>query len=755
MIWHPPLGATAMTLLVLAALAAVALSYLWSRRQLDPTSPEGLITIGLRTAGLLLLLLLVLQPARLPRPETITVHRTLAVLIDNSASMALADRPGDDATRLGRVRRALTDHRFQERIGEQANLAYYGFDGRLNALDADALPDLAGDGRATDIAAALQAAARQHQHDDLAGILLISDGRVTQGDDPLALSETLDAPIHTLTVGEVPDERDEAPDQPQRDLAIESVSAEPRIILGRSANVAVSISATGYQSPRQVQVELVREDEPLGSSAVAVSPQQPRRQALFTVQPDAVGSYEYQVRIPTENDERDPTNNIASFTVEVVDPINRLLYIDRLRQERRFLNNVIRGQRNLRYTSVVQQDEQRVLVQGNDSDMKQDAANFSPEQLRGLKAVVLGDVPADTLDPAQVEALAHWVDTGGALLLLGGPSSLGDEGFAQTPLAQLLPVQMGPGKDYLEEEYRVQLTPDGAAHPAFQRVAAQRWTETPPLLTRVRVANLKPAATVLFAVADDPNTPVVVSHGYGHGKVAVVLTDSTWRWQLGFNPTAGQQASEHALFWQQMIDWLMPELEDDGETGGQVQLITDRLEYEVNDEVVMLAAVRAADGTFMRDAEVNFTIATPDGRPMQRAGTLDETGEGQGAAFNASFEAISEGEYAIQATATRNGRTIGVDQAQVRVQQPQVELVRTDPDRQLLRELAARTDGRALQPTDLEHLLALADLEPREVEVQPSSEADAEPVWNRWWLLVAFLVIMAGEWFVRRRNQWV
>lgn len=759
MLWHPPLNPTTLTLLVLAALLAIALSYLWSRRQLDPTSPQGLITVALRTVGFILLLIVVLQPARLPDPERITIDRTLAVLIDNSGSMSLTGPEAPDRTRLDLVREALDAQRFHEIVGEDTELAYYAFDAQVRSIERDALGDLAGDGRATDITRALEHAVRQHQHDDLAGVVLISDGRVTQGRDPREIAEDLGVPVHTLTLGEDPPDEEEVAEEERRDLAVESVAADPRIVLGRTANVAVSVSAVGYGS-RQVTVELIERDTEnvLATTAVAVSPQQPRRQALFSVEPDEVGRHDYQVRIPPEEDEIDTTNNTASFEIEVVDPINRLLYIDRLRQERTFLNRVIRAQRNLRYTTIVEQDAERVLVQGNDPDMREDAANLTPEQLQGLKAVILGDVPAATLESDQIEALANWVDRGGALLLMAGPRSLGDEGFARTPLARLLPVEVAPGEHYLEEEVHVQLTPDGAAHPAFQRVSEARWADAPPLLSRLRVDEARPAATVLFSVADDSEAPadepVVVSHSYGHGRVAVVLTDTTWRWQLGFEPRQGRRESIHALFWQQLIDWLMPELEEEADETGQIQLITDRLEYEVGEEVTMIASVLAADGSFMDEAQVEFNIAAPDGRPLVRDGTLDEQ-MGDGAGFTATFEARSEGEYVIEATAELDGRTLGTDEAHVRVTEPDLEFVRTDPDRQLMRELAAMTDGRTLDIPDLGRLPEIAELAPREIEIQPSEDADAEPVWNRWWLLLAFLFIMAGEWFVRRQNQWV
>ena len=105
--------------------------------------------------------------------------------------------------------------------------------------------------------------------------------------------------------------------------------------------------------------------------------------------------------------------------------------------------------------------------------------------------------------------------------------------------------------------------------------------------------------------------------------------------------------------------------------------------------------------------------------------------------------------------ARENDRPLGTDQIQVKVIEPMIEFTRTDPDRPLLKELAKLSGGRYLEPTDLDDLVHLAHLEPREIWVQPNAEKDARPAWDRWWLLAAFVAVMSGEWYVRRRNQWV
>lgn len=755
MIWHPPFNATVTTILVVVAVVAMAGSFLWSRKHLDVLTPQGLATLGLRGAGFLLVIYFLLQPSRLPTPEKIVTQRTLVVMVDGSASMSEPARYGSSPTRLEAVIQQIDERRVMSQITSEAKVSTYSFADQLTPTDAKALATVKPVGRATDLATTLDQAVRLHANDDLTGVLLFTDGRNTQGTDPAEVARRLGVPLYLAAIGE-PKPSDQAGAEVRKDLAVDAVNAQPRLVLGRSGQVAVSVHATGYGA-RQVKVELFENDKPISSTAVAVNPQQSKRQALFAIKPTRIGQHTYQVRIPTESDEADATNNMQAFTVDVVDPVNRLLYLDRLRQERRFLKRVIDQQRNVRYAAVAQLDEGRVWIDGNDSAMKESAADLSPDQLLRTKAIILGDIPASALTPEKISAIVSWIDQGGALLMLAGPESLGANGFGSTELAKVLPVTVGSNARYVEGEFPVQLTRDGAAHPAFQKVR-DRWQNAPPLISRFDVAGIKPAATVLLSTDDVATGPIVVSQNYGHGKVAIVLSDTTWRWQLGFDPTQSRrdEGSQHEVLWKQLIDWAMPELQDSQAGDMQVQMIADRVSYEVGDEVSLIISVRDASGATPSSASVELTIASPDGRPIQRTATLQPlAGSESEQAFMANFEAFFAGEYQVQAVAKVDNQTVGADQYTVKVVQPVLEFANTDPDRELLRALATASGGKYLDGNDLDDLSRIIDLEPREVTVQPNAERDAKPAWDRWWLLLTFAVLMSCEWFIRRRNQWV
>lgn len=68
----------------------------------------------------------------------------------------------------------------------------------------------------------------------------------------------------------------------------------------------------------------------------------------------------------------------------------------------------------------------------------------TPEQFAGYSTVVLANMDALALGPKWLAMLREFVDQGGGLVVLGGEWAYTRGGYADTPLAEMLPVDMPP-----------------------------------------------------------------------------------------------------------------------------------------------------------------------------------------------------------------------------------------------------------------------------------------------------------------------
>jgi len=186
----------------------------------------------------------------------------------------------------------------------------------------------------------------------------------------------------------------------------------------------------------------------------------------------------------------------------------------------------------------------------------------TPDELAAYDVIVLSDIGANTLlmpravfvegspRPNRLRSLAHWVDSGGALLMVGGYLSFqGIEAKANyrgTPLAAVLPILMEIGDDREE-------SPEGAVprvvqeHP-ITRGMPQEW----PAILGYHRLEAREGSEVLATVGDHP---LLVVGRHGAGRVAAFATDMGPHWL----PRTFVEWPGYARLWQQLTSWLAEE----------------------------------------------------------------------------------------------------------------------------------------------------------------------------------------------------
>src|SRR5439155_12019819 len=93
---------------------------------------------------------------------------------------------------------------------------------------------------------------------------------------------------------------------------------------------------------------------------------------------------------------------------------------------------------------------------------------FREEVLKDIDVIILGDMEGRYLRKQDYEQIVKWLDgKNHSLLVLGGYSSFGPEGFRATPLADVLPVVFSPDGPQSEAAFSLELTEKGKQHPIF------------------------------------------------------------------------------------------------------------------------------------------------------------------------------------------------------------------------------------------------------------------------------------------------
>jgi hypothetical protein len=206
--------------------------------------------------------------------------------------------------------------------------------------------------------------------------------------------------------------------------------------------------------------------------------------------------------------------------------------------------------------------------------------------------------------------------------------------------------------------------------------------------------------------------------------------------------TAGSPEAEEALatFLSNCIRWLTSR-----EEAGPLTVSTSRQLYGAGEPVEFLGQAYDQSAQPVSDALVRVTI-----RHQVQEIELDLRPIGYGR-YEGSVEGLGEGDYAYTATAIHRGVEHGRDAGRFEVGGLNLEYQETRMNSQLLRQLAARTGGQFFVVDSLKALpFSLAQLPsfvPREITTSSAIE-----LWNWQYALALTLVLLAAEWFIRRRS---
>jgi len=718
--------------LSLAIVAGAAWRYL-------PRNAISAALVALRVLFLLLLFWILLVPGR-KSALTELVKPRFIVLLDRSSSMTQRFEDGKATTRWETALSTLT-MKWADTARIKCLVEVYPFHADLDPpTTLDEAKTLVPDGRSTHLNLSLNRLFERLRGQDLAGVLVLSDGIDTRERKESWAETSWGAPLYVVEL-EAPGEPDNTPD-----MRVESVDTPRRAIVGWDTAMAVTIAGQGGTGD-PFPVLLLKDGKEQERIAITIPPEGGSHEVQFKLTHPEVATEIYTVRIPILPGEVQTNDNEMVVSVDVLDARNRVLLLeDAPRQETRFLSRSLFANKDITPLAFFQISSRRIpgakewVPYGDRQGL---AFELTADQLRLNKIVILGDFEASAFSTEHINAILEFVEKGGSLILLGGGKLWGEKGIATTDLAKLLPFTR-QGAPAIEGKFSVAWTAEGRAHPALANNPDMP-AELPPVLSVFSGPSLSGAAQALVEAQTDRGTqPILVSRIYGQGKVLTVLTDSLWRWN--FQP--GEE-KPYQVFWKQIIQWMSPaETEMDSY---YLELFTDAGTIAVGDPAVLQARLVIPQTDTRKNWRVTCEITTPTDRAIPLAMASRSVQSTSGAdipGYFADFTPQEPGNYKAVATVEVDGKKIVSSPCLFTVRATSQELVLKPINEKVLKGLARFSGGRYGTPAEIDE--ALQDLRVTDTR---KHKIEYRALWQSMFVLSCLIALLTIEWITRKLNN--
>ena len=433
------------------------------------------------------------------------------------------------------------------------------------------------DDSGTNLMGALSSALAEEPQARIAGVVMLTDGRLHD----LPSTPPLPAPLHALVSGRSTDW--------DRRLMVSNAPAfailgEPVTLTLRIEDLGAAPEGTGLV-PLDISIDgdtPLQFDVPIG------------RDIELPVDLPHGGMNVLQFAIPTAEGELTDRNNTAVVQINGVrDRLRVLLVSGEPHAGERTWRNLLKADASVdlvHFTILRPPEKQDGVPVTELSLIAFPTRELFLEKIEDFDLIIFDRYRRRGILPnAYLENIVSYVENGGAVLVSSGPEYGGAESIFRSPLETILPG--APTARVFERPYVPQITDLGARHPVTEGLtdfAPNPAAEDGPGWGRwLRLVDVVVPEGAEIVMSDDENRPLLALERVGEGRVALIASDHSWLWDRGYEGGGPQQELLRRL-----AHWMMkePELEEEAlwaeATGQTIRVIRRTLDLETGDITV-------------------------------------------------------------------------------------------------------------------------------------------------------------------------
>ena len=673
------------------------------------STPKKIFLIFLRTLALILLLFVFFEPI-LTLAKKKVLEPVNLIYLDNSRSIQINDGTNRSQTVINFVKGLKLNNL-------AGNSRLYTFGSKVEGLGYDSLQKLNFSEGSTNFSKIFSSAAKIDKN--ISSIVIVSDGVINDGSDPLHTAEKLNIPVFTVGVGD---------STTRNDVEVKNVLYNEMIYAKTPTSIAAVIANTGFIG-KNVTASLFENDALIEQKNLTLN-SDGIQNINFTYTPQTGGEKKLTVAVSNTPGEFTYANNRKVFYINVLsNKVKVLLISGSPSSDVAFIKNSLMSDNNFEVNSIVQVAQDK-FIEKNDRQKLIDSANV----------FFLVGFPSKETPPQLLQSVIKEIsdkDKPYFITLSGGTD------FSKLKMLQSeLPFTINnAGNDYLE--IQPEISAMQLDNPLLQNNAANpldAWNNLPPVYQPNADIKAKPESEIISTVKINNipmNKPLILTRRLGSKKSIAVLAKDIWRWKL---ETAPKNLDLFDRFIISSVKWLNTKDEYK-----QVTIKTSKKLYSLGEQVDFSAQVY--DQTFnpVSDADVKVKINFNN---SSNEVNLNSIGNGL---YEGTFQSNKPGDYTFSGDAVQNKNKLGSDKGKFNIGEVDIEMINPGMNYEFLSLLANQTGGKFFYNSKYGQLYPILK-ELNKKSSKDKIEVSDINLWSNEWLLLIAILLFGLEWFFRKRS---
>lgn len=704
--------------LFLVALLAILLFSIFTYRITVPPISRSLkvMLITLRVSSLALLILLFFDPL-LSIIRQQTLPPMIGILIDDSQSMQIVDNGKE---RGESIRKFLDSESFRK-LKSFGEVKFGVFGSNIKVMDDISADSLSYAGERTDLYQALKFFKEKTAQNNLKSIVLLSDGIITSGESPLLDIEEFETPLFTIGIGDTGE---------KKDLLVRKVLANEVSYVGDKIPVIAMVKNIGYKKDN-AEVILESDGVILDRKLITLNSDEREYRIPLSFVAKNQGKQKLAVSVSEMHGEEITRNNRSLFFVTIhKSKMKVLLIAGAPSADVTFVRRSLASDANIDLNVIIER-EGGGYYEGE----------INENEFRNSECIVLVGFPSRTSDQKIIQEIIKGTrERKGLFVLLS--RTIDFQKIKE--MEEILPFSI---ETITPDEYQVFISVWN--HPKSvllfglrkESMSPEKWSSLPPLFKHQALIRSKPESEIVAHVSlqtSETDEPLVVIRNSQGRKSLAVLGYGIWRWKMYADGLAGFKTLAEE-FLSNSIRWLTTR-----EDEKRIRVNPSKDVFSEGEPIDFTA--QAYDDNLNPIENANIELNIKD-REKQYTLSLDHITRGQ---YEGMLAGIPEGEYSYEARVGIENQLIGTDSGNFSVGGSNAEFIETRMNENLLRQMAERSGGKYFDVDDWGRLGEEIKSLPKFLPETKREEARF-PLWNLPWVYAAIVLLLAMEWFIRKR----